>query len=321
MEAAHPIPASVSPVDIGPALVALVSARHTIRRPAVPRLHAPVASPLDGSPLLRREERPAGLTEVAPPRVNVLGSVTVDRTRRSFSSARALDVVTCLAFHRDGADADQLRTWIWPADSLPTNQAFANVMSRARQALGSHADGHPWLTRAGSDRVYRLLPQVRTDVDEFHLHVANAAASSTEANTLGHLRSALTLVRGRPFTGGGSLSYLWADRQARSQITFLVDETAHRAADLAIALGDFETARAALFIGQQIIPGCEQCYERRFQVAAAEGNLADLRGAMAELRVVVAEDFPGVSGQQADSLVSRHLQAVWERLVADVTVR
>lgn len=246
----------------------------------------------------------------------VLGSVSVDGIQRPFSSARALDVITYLAFHRDGADAEQLRTWLWPADSPPTDQAFANVMSRARQGLGADAHGQPWLTRAGTDRVYRLLPLVRTDVDDFRLHVTRAEMAKSRAEAGRQLAAALRLVRGQPFTGGGSSSFLWADHHARTQVVFLVDETVHRRADLALADGDLDAARAALAVGLRLIQGCEQCFERRFRVAAADRNLTDLRAAMSDLQTILAADYPDLAADDASGLVSRRLHQLWEDLLA-----
>ena len=62
----------------------------------------------------------------------------------SFSSVKAVDVVTYLAFHRQGVDADQIKTWVWPSFEPPTDKALANVLSRARTGLGAGEDGTPY---------------------------------------------------------------------------------------------------------------------------------------------------------------------------------
>jgi len=253
------------------------------------------------------------------PQVQVLGAVRVIRAEQEFRSARALDVITCLAFNRDGADADQLKTWVWPGMEPPTDKAFANVMSRARKGLGSDPKGDPYLSRAGSDRVYRLSPSVTTDFEHFVGLVGEAdAARDQQSDTtaeLAHLMDALALVRGVSFTGGGALGYAWADQTVRSHVDFFVDETVHRAADIALAVDEIDQARKAVMRGLSLIPGCEQCYERRFAVAAAEGSRAELRAAMAELQRGLEADL---GEPEAGTVVSPHLLELYDWLMADI---
>lgn len=254
----------------------------------------------------------------ALPIVTVMGNVSVRNPARDFASHRAVDLVAYLAFHRDGADAERLRSWMWPPDDPPSDRAFANVLSRARLGLGVDDEGRPWLSRAGSDHVYRLDPRVRTDVDVFEDRVERADNTADRGEQLAMLLDALALVRGVPFTGGGANSFGWADHIARAQVLFLVDETAHRCADLALELGLTDSARSAVFIGLRTIAGCEQCYERRFRLAAAERNLTGLRSSMADLEAVLAADFGEPSGAH---LVSRHLREQWSELVSALTTR
>lgn len=237
--------------------------------------------------------------------LQVLGVVQVLGAAREFSSIRAVDVIAYLAFHRDGANADQLKTWIWPLHSAPSDKAFANVMSRARKGLGTNDDGDPYLTKADTQGIYRLLPSVRTDFDRMEAAVRAATTAEDKSGELAALRDALDLVRGVPFTGGGGSGFLWADNGVRSHVDYTIDEAVHRCADLALELGDLETARWAVFKGLANIPACEQCYQRRFRTAAADGNQAELRSAMANLEAIVsleADEPEGLSLISADTL-------------------
>lgn len=247
--------------------------------------------------------------------LRVLGRVEVAGADREFESARALDVITYLAFYRDGADGDQLRTWIWPIDEPPTDKAFANVMTRARKGLGLDDEGEPYLSRAGSDGVYRLAKSVATDFDRFQGHV-EYARQLPDQEALEQLVDAIRLVRGVPFTGGGATGYLWADLGVRSQVEFAVDEAAHRCADTALALGDATTARWAAFRGLSIIPGCEQCYRRRFLAAAVDNNRAELATAMAELQKLAAIDL---GEPEASDAISPELVELYEELMRHPT--
>lgn len=214
--------------------------------------------------------------------VSVLGPVEVAGAS-SFSSTKAIDVICYLAFHRNGVDADQIKTWVWPAFDPPSDKAFANVMSRARTALGNGEDDEPLLSKAGSDRMYRLSPEVTTDFDRFRAIVTLADQAADAKQTLTALTQALELIKGVPFTGGTSSSFAWADNHVRANVEFTIDEVVHRCADLALELGDLRGARWAALKGLELVPGCEQCFRRRFLVARAGNNRSELRRAMADL--------------------------------------
>jgi len=222
--------------------------------------------------------------------VKVLGPVEVTGAQ-PFSSLKAVDVITYLAFHRNGVDADQIKTWVWPTYSPPTDKAFANVMSRARTGLGADGAGSPYLSRAGADKTYRLSAEVTTDFDRFRAIVEMAEAADTIPQTVARLRQALELVRGVPFTGGSASSFAWADNRVRAQLEYAIDEAVHRCADLAIEIGDLASARWAALKGLELVPGCEQCYRRRFLVAGAGNNRTELRRAMADLERTAAAEL------------------------------
>jgi hypothetical protein len=249
-----------------------------------------------------------------PVEVQVLGPVEVIGAA-PFSSVKAVDVVTYLAFHRQGVDADQLKTWVWPSFEPPTDKAFANVLSRARTGLGTDPDGAPYLSRAGSDRLYRLDPEVTTDFDRLRGLIDLADDTKDPSQQLTVLQQALELVRGIPFSGGTATSFAWADNHVRSHVEFTIDETVHRCADLALQLGDHAAARAAVRTGLRVVPGCEQCFRRRFLIAGADKNRQELRSAMADLERTAAAELGEPEGID---LISRDLLMLFEELDRDL---
>jgi len=228
--------------------------------------------------------------EAGPIEVKVLGPVEVVGAS-SFSSLKAVDVVAYLAFHRNGVDADQIKAWVWPTFEPPTNKALANVLSRARTGLGADENGVPYLSRAGVDKTYRLSEEVTTDFDRFRAITELADASPDQVQALARLREAIELIRGVPFSGGAASSFAWADNHVRAQVEYTIDEAVHRAADLALELGDLKSARWAALKGLELVPGCEQCFRRRFLVASASSNRSELRRAMADLERSAAADL------------------------------
>ena len=222
--------------------------------------------------------------------LRILGPVEVQGAA-PFSSLKAVDVIAYLAFHRHGVDADQIKTWVWPPFDPPTDKAFANVMSRARTGLGAGEDGEPYLSRAGADKTYRLSTSVTTDFDRVRALGELAEKSNDDAMTVTLLKQALELIRGVPFTGGAASSFAWADNHVRAQVEYTIDELVHQCADLALELGDLATARWAALKGLALVPGCEQCFRRRFLVAGAGNNRSELRRAMADLEAAAMVDL------------------------------
>jgi len=248
--------------------------------------------------------------DAGPVEVRVLGSVEVAGAG-SFSSLKAIDVVTYLAFHRNGVDADQIKSWVWPAFNPPTDKAFANVLSRARTGLGTNDEGEPYLSRAGADKIYRLAEQVTTDFDRFRAIVSLADQADEQAAELRLLKQALSLIRGVPFTGGGASNFAWADNHVRANVEYTIDEAVHRCADLALELGDLSTARWAALKGHELVPGCEQCFRRRFLIASAGKNRSELRRAMADLEASAAVDL---GEPEAIDTISGELLALYHEL-------
>lgn len=232
----------------------------------------------------------SGLRWRAIPRdikICVMGPVTVDGAA-PFLTQQCMDFICYLAFHREGVTYDMVKESMWNNGSSPENRTVTALASRSRSALGTDIMDRFHIPRIGPEKVYRLSQNVRTDFDEFRWHMHRVRTNTPAAMV--HLRRALRLVRGAPFSGAGRNRYGWADISVRAYIECLIDDAAHRLADIALRFGDPDTARWACYQAHKVVPGCEQCYLRRFYAAYLDRNPTELRSAMAELQQIIRTD-------------------------------
>ena len=262
------------------------------------------------SHLLQDRQEPADDVLDFEIEVRVIGTVEMVGAAQPFTSRRALDLVAYLAFHPEGADRDQLMTHIWPPDDPPSKSTLANTVSRARRALGTNRDNEPYLPRVTPEGIYRLAPGVGTDVSRFEALVSDARSESGDRGR-DHLQSALTLVRGTPFTGGAGDLFRWADFGLRTHIDCLVDTAAHELAKRCLDAGDVEGARHAVMTSLQLVGVCEQCY--RWRLMAAAENPTEVRQIMAELLNLLKRES---NQPEADDLISPDLLELYEELMS-----
>ena len=242
--------------------------------------------------------------------VRVMGTVDVLGAAQSFTSRRALDLVAYLAFHPDGADRDQLRAQLWPPDDPPSESTFANTVSRARKALGADENGKPYLPRVNAKGIYRLRPEVGTDVARFEALVSAARSDASDRGRQ-RLQTALELVRGTPFTGGAGDMFRWADFGLRTQIECMVDTVAHELAKRCLDVGEPECARIAVMTSLRLVGVCEQCY--RWRLMAAAENPTEVRQIMTELLGLLKREN---DQPEADDLISPDLLELYEQLMS-----
>ncbi len=112
------------------------------------------------------------------------------RRRREFTRAWAKELVVYLAMHPKGSTNEAWATALWP-DRLMAPSSLHSTASVARRALGRGPDGIDHLPR--SHGRLALSPSVVTDWDRF--------VELAESPAIDQWRSALDLVRGRPFEG------------------------------------------------------------------------------------------------------------------------
>ena len=242
--------------------------------------------------------------------VRVLGTVDVLGAAQPFTSRRALDLVTYLAFHPEGADRDQLRTHIWPSDEPPSESTLANTVSRARKALGTNEDGDLYLPRVSAKGIYQLRDGVGTDVGRFEALISAARKDGGERGRE-QLQSALDLIRGTPFTGGAGDMFRWADFGLRTHIDCLVDTAAHELAARCLEVGDTDSAKRAVLTSLQLVGVCEQCY--RLRLTAAAENPTEVRQIMAELVHLLKRES---NQPESDDLIGPELLELYEQLMS-----
>ena len=242
--------------------------------------------------------------------VRVLGTIEVLGAAQPFTSRRALDLVTYLAFHPEGADRDQLRTHIWPSDDPPSESTLANTVSRARKALGTNEDGDLYLPRVSAKGIYQLRTGVGTDVSRFEALITAARKDAGERGRE-QLQSALDLVRGTPFTGGAGDMFRWADFGLRTHIECLVDTAAHELATRCLEVGDTDSAKKAVLTSLQLVGVCEQCY--RLRLMAAAENPTEVRQIMAELVHLLKREN---NQPESDDLIGPELLELYEHLMS-----
>ena len=239
------------------------------------------------------ETRP---TDASKTGVAVLGPVVVRwpptagvrrPTRRKLE-----EVVVYLAAHPERpVPAERLRTAIWPLSDDErsgevADSSFRATMSRTRAALGTTANGRPYLPEA-RDGCYELDAAFGCDWVDFVALVRRArSAPASEAVAL--LSEALQLVRGAPFadTPRGAFSWAWSE-QLVSVIEVAVADAAERLAELALATGDHDTARRAAEKGLLVVPTRESLYRARMRAAFEAGDIDDIEQAYTEVRRAV----------------------------------
>ena len=186
-----------------------------------------IAAGDDDAPLLSGPLEPASMVCVLGPPV-VLG--------RDDLSERTVEVAVRLAVEPHGVSVDDLGGALGHG-GLAAPQARSKtttLVSRARGQLGE-LDGEPVLPKIARGEPYRLHRGVVTDLTRFE-QLVDSAAHLPPAAAAVKLRSALSLVRGRPF---GDAPYAWAVNDGwvgRAQQ--VVGEAAHRLADLALDADD-----------------------------------------------------------------------------------
>ena len=227
------------------------------------------------------------------PEMKVLGTLRVDGVDGHFPLRRCTELVAYLTFHRGGVEADTLMEAIWP-EQRPDYQRLNRHTSRARTTLGLGPDGEPYLPYV-SDGIYRISPHLRSDIEQFtgHIRQADRASGPDEAN---HLRAALELVEGTPFSAAGN-AYTWAHTDGIITHTIVaIDNAAHRLAQHALTNANPDEATWAARKGLLATGACEECYRNLMRAAATEGNQVAFEAVYSELLAVIdADEGPDAS--------------------------
>jgi DNA-binding SARP family transcriptional activator len=225
---------------------------------------------------LTPEQRPTTKARVLPIEVTVLGNVQVNGTPESFRYRRRLtELVAFLAMHPEGTTTDTFATAMWPDRRVPV-QTLANRLSETRRALGLASDGRPRLRKHGRRH---LIVEAGTDWDRFRELAATTGGAKS-------WRSALALVRGRPFDGLDRGEWTQLEGFAAAIEASVVD-VACRLGDDALGQGDGGLAHWAALQGLLVSPWDERLYRLLMRAADQLGNRGGVDAALRSLALAL----------------------------------
>ncbi len=211
--------------------------------------------------------------------VAVLGPVEVRGAARAFTRAWARELVVYLAMHPNGARNEAWATALWP-DRLMAASSLYSTASVARRSLGQTPDGADHLPR--SHGRLALAPSVTTDWDQF--------VSLADSDDSDRWRSALELVRGRPFEGLRASDWPILEGIGPAIESAVVDLSG-RLAGACMRRGDPRGAEWAARKGLLVSPYDERLYRMLMRAADLGGNPAGVEAVMSELVRLVADDI------------------------------
>lgn len=151
-----------------------------------------------------------------------------------------------------GADPDHPK----PSD------AVRQIIARTRRRLGQASDGREFVLHTGNGN-YMLHRDVSLDWTEFRTLTATGRAED--------LRTALSLVRGEPFTGS---YYWWIDTPLVETVRAEIVDAAETLAEFELAIGSARGAARAARAGLTAEASAEQLWRLLMRAEHAAGNLA-----------------------------------------------
>jgi DNA-binding SARP family transcriptional activator len=226
-----------------------------------------------------RGRQPDQASDMHEVEVAVLGQIEIFGAAREFTRAWSKELVVYLAMHPNGASNEAWATALWP-DRLMAPSSLHSTASVARRALGQARNGIDHLPR--SHGRLALSGTVGTDWDRFLVHA--------DANDTGRWRTALELVRGRPFEGLRSSDWPILEGIGPAIEASIVDLSG-RLAGSCLAAGDARGAEWAARRGLLVSPYDERLYRMLMRAADAGGNPAGVEAVMSELIKLVANEI------------------------------
>ncbi len=211
--------------------------------------------------------------------VAILGHVDIRGAAREFTRAWSKELVVYLAVHPYGANNDAWATALWP-ERIMAPSSLHSTASVARRALGQARNGQDHLPH--SHGRLTLADTVGTDWDRF-----TRLADSPDA---GSWRSALALVRGRPFEGLRASDWPILEGIGPAIESAVVDLSC-RLAEACLSADDPRGAEWAARRGLLVSPYDERLYRILMKAADLAGHPAGVESVMAELVKVVADDI------------------------------
>jgi DNA-binding SARP family transcriptional activator len=262
----------VQPPDPDPAPVTLDDP--ALAPPALSR------APAEDSPGVPSE--PAGPPDLAGPadeadqdtglRIGVLGAFTVNGAPAALQPAQSQLILALALNGRDGLSNAQLCYLLGADPDHPKpSDSLRQLIVRTRRQLGRAADGREWIEHLGAGQ-YALHPDANFDWADFE----DLSERGIGDRDLGCLREALTLIRGKPFTG---CYHWWLDLAFTETVRAQIVDAAELLAELELAAGDPSASARAARTGLAGDVSAEQLWRALMRAEHAAGNLAGVREA------------------------------------------
>jgi LysM repeat protein len=227
------------------------------------------------------------------PQVRVLGPVDVIGTLGKVESNRRnglTEIAAWLALH-PGKSRHELDEAIWPGQRVRADTRNTNI-SKLRAWLGRDPllppeDPYGAYLPPISEGVYAFNDQVTSDWQQFQAYYQEGMHSSgADADTA--LANALSLVRGRPFSGIDQSKYAWAEYDIQEMISATTD-VAHELATRRLAVRDYRAALAAASRGLVCDQMSELLYRDLFTIYSETGDRKGLERTARQLTRIAVE--------------------------------
>ncbi len=208
---------------------------------------------------------------------------------------RATELVAYLALHHPTpVTSDRLRTRVLGSGEVDAAaKTLFNTAGAARRSMGHDATGAPYLPPGAKTGHYAISPLVTVDVVRAELLVVEARRSDDPDAAMAQLRAALTLVEGEPLANVLSGYSWWSAEGHAGRTEALIEEAGCRLAELAAAAGLITLATWAVDQARKVAPFSEALSRAAIRVAAADGNVDQLRREWLECQRRIDEFDPG----------------------------
>jgi DNA-binding SARP family transcriptional activator len=211
-------------------------------------------------------------SEDAGLRIGVMGTFTVNGAPAALQPAQSQLILALALNGRDGLSNAQLCYLLGADPDHPKpSDSLRQLIVRTRRQLGRAADGREWIEHLGAGQ-YALHPDARFDWADFE-ELSERGIADRDVR---RLREALTLIRGKPFTG---CYHWWLDLAFTETVRAQIVDAAELLAELELRAGDPSASARAARTGLAGDVSAEQLWRGLMRAEHAAGNLAGVREA------------------------------------------
>jgi DNA-binding SARP family transcriptional activator len=205
-------------------------------------------------------------------RIGVMGTFTVNGAPAALQPAQSQLILALALNGRDGLSNAQLCYLLGADPDHPKpSDSLRQLIVRTRRQLGRSPDGREWIEHLGAGQ-YALHPDARFDWADFEELSERGIAD----RDVGRLREALTLIRGKPFTG---CYHWWLDLAFTETVRAQIVDAAELLAELELRAADPSASARAARTGLAGDVSAEQLWRALMRAEHAAGNLAGVREA------------------------------------------